>query len=252
MKLNIDDIRRQYEELTDDALLEIDRGDLVDAARQCYDAELARRRLRAAVPPSDAAEQHEDLEVAGVCSTRVAADEVRARLRAAGIHGRLATEYAEDEAQALMTAYRGVPVLAAAEDAEAVREIVDAVEADAEHLSQQTDASHVRHGLGSARALLSGGAEIAEFAQEVFGGLDLEHDADHIEVMVGDSVILLSGAAPGSVYVYVRDVDEAYRQALETGAVSVAAPENKLYRERVAVVKDTAGNTWWIATYLGE
>jgi len=39
-------LRRQYAELTDDALLEMDRDELVDAAQRCYDDELAQRGLR--------------------------------------------------------------------------------------------------------------------------------------------------------------------------------------------------------------
>jgi PhnB protein len=56
-------------------------------------------------------------------------------------------------------------------------------------------------------------------------------------------------AAPASVYVYVSDVDAAYGRAMEAGAEEVAPPEDKPYGERVAGVKDSFGNTWWIATY---
>ncbi len=43
MKLNIDDLRRHYASLSDEALREIDRTELVELARQCYDQELALR-----------------------------------------------------------------------------------------------------------------------------------------------------------------------------------------------------------------
>jgi hypothetical protein len=46
LQIDLDDFRRRYEELSDEALLELDRDDLVDLARDCYDAELARRGLR--------------------------------------------------------------------------------------------------------------------------------------------------------------------------------------------------------------
>jgi PhnB protein len=36
---------------------------------------------------------------------------------------------------------------------------------------------------------------------------------------------------------------------MEAGAEEVAPPEDKPYGERVAGVKDSFGNTWWIATY---
>jgi PhnB protein len=56
---------------------------------------------------------------------------------------------------------------------------------------------------------------------------------------------------PASIYVYVADVDRAYRGALDAGATSLAAPEDKPYQERGAGVKDTFGNIWYIATYTG-
>ena len=53
------------------------------------------------------------------------------------------------------------------------------------------------------------------------------------------------------IYVYVPDVDAAYRRALAAGAISIATPEDKPYAERQAGVCDSFGNTWWIATYCG-
>jgi hypothetical protein len=54
MKVSVEDFRRQYAGLSDEALLDVDRQDLVEMARACYDEELARRRLKAA-PPAPAA-----------------------------------------------------------------------------------------------------------------------------------------------------------------------------------------------------
>jgi hypothetical protein len=46
MNVDEDDFRKRYAELSDDGLLSIDREELVDAARRCYDEELARRGLQ--------------------------------------------------------------------------------------------------------------------------------------------------------------------------------------------------------------
>lgn len=45
MQIDPEDFKRHYALLSDDALLEINRGELVDAARPYYDAELAQRKL---------------------------------------------------------------------------------------------------------------------------------------------------------------------------------------------------------------
>ena len=50
MKVSAEDFRRQYADLSDEALLDVDRQDLVELARTCYDEELARRQLKATPP----------------------------------------------------------------------------------------------------------------------------------------------------------------------------------------------------------
>ena len=120
---------------------------------------------------------------------------------------------------------------------------------------------YVRHGVGTVRPYLYGNLDLIEFVQEVFGAVELERSefgprSFHVEAAIGDSVVVLevsdpphASAAPASVYVYVPDVDAAYGRALEAGAEEIAPPEDKPYDERAAGVKDSFGNTWWIATY---
>jgi PhnB protein len=123
---------------------------------------------------------------------------------------------------------------------------------------------HVRHGFGSARPYVHGHLQLWDLVKYAFDAVEIErHEFDeksfHIEARIGDSVIVLETGdpphpqgTPGSIYVYVPDVDASYRRALERGAVSVAPPEDKPYDERNAGVRDSYGNTWWISTYRGE
>ena len=121
---------------------------------------------------------------------------------------------------------------------------------------------HVRHGIGAVRAYLYGRPSLVDWVKQAFGAQELERTAaesgEHVEVRIGDSVVVLetgdsppSFATPASVYVYVEDVDAAYKRAMAGGAESLGAPEDKPYGERGAGVKDSFGNTWWIATYTG-
>jgi hypothetical protein len=50
MDVSLDDFRKHFELLSDAALLETNRDELVEAAQQCYDAEIARRGLSAPEP----------------------------------------------------------------------------------------------------------------------------------------------------------------------------------------------------------
>jgi len=47
MDVSLEDFRKHFELLSDDALLGTNRDELVEAAQQCYDAEVARRGLQA-------------------------------------------------------------------------------------------------------------------------------------------------------------------------------------------------------------
>lgn len=123
--------------------------------------------------------------------------------------------------------------------------------------------SHVRHGFGSVSPYVHGHPGMWDLVKGAFGAVEIErHEFSptsfHIEARIGDSAIVLetgdpshTTASPGSIYVYVPDVESAYRRALELGASSVAAPEDKPYQERQVGVRDSFGNMWWISTYTG-
>lgn len=77
----------------------------------------------------------------------------------------------------------------------------------------------------------------------------------HASVKIGNSQIMMGEAGgewpavPGSTYIYLPDVDSAYARALEAGATSVKEPTDEFYGDRVAYVRDTQGNTWYLATH---
>ena len=121
--------------------------------------------------------------------------------------------------------------------------------------------AHIRHGIGSVRPYLYGRLDLPELLRQAFGAEELErlpvgNKGLHIETKIGDSMVVLEvgdpphpGGTRASIYVYVEDVDAAYKRALEAGATSVGAPSDKPYQERGAGIKDSYGNTWYIATY---
>jgi PhnB protein len=57
---------------------------------------------------------------------------------------------------------------------------------------------------------------------------------------------------PCYLHAYVPDTDACYAAAVRAGATSVETPATKDYGERSAAVKDPFGNTWFLATYLGD
>jgi PhnB protein len=122
---------------------------------------------------------------------------------------------------------------------------------------------YIRDGFSTVRPYLFGRLDLADFVRQVFGAQELARrkygeKAFHIESKIGDSVVVLEVREPpyptattASVYLYVDDVDAAYKRAIEAGATSVSEPKDQPYQERNAGVRDSFGNIWYIATYMG-
>jgi PhnB protein len=105
---------------------------------------------------------------------------------------------------------------------------------------------------------------VIEFLKRAFGAEDLGRALSpeglllHTTIQIGDSTLEMSDAvgpyqpAPTTFYLYVADADGLYRRALDAGATSIKAPADQSYGDRMAAVKDLAGNQWYLATYLGD
>jgi PhnB protein len=122
--------------------------------------------------------------------------------------------------------------------------------------------THIRNGMGAVRPYVYGPPGLLDFVQRTFGAEVVERSPDggEVELRLGDSMIALSlaerfvaGAGTrGSIKVCVEDADATYARALDAGATSIAAPEDKPYQERAGGVRDAFGNSWWISTYRGD
>jgi PhnB protein len=85
----------------------------------------------------------------------------------------------------------------------------------------------------------------------------------HAEMQVGDSIIMLAdempemgckapasvGSVSSSLYVYVPDVDAAFKRAVEAGAKSLMPPADMFWGDRFGTVEDPSGHRWGLATH---
>jgi PhnB protein len=100
------------------------------------------------------------------------------------------------------------------------------------------------------------------FLEKAFGGdltYIMKHGSGqvmHATVKVGDSLLMITDATdalkpkPTMLYLYVEDVDAAYKKAVKAGAISKREPLDEFYGDRSGCVEDPWGNTWWIATHV--
>lgn len=108
--------------------------------------------------------------------------------------------------------------------------------------------------------IVEGAAGTIEFLERVFGAVELRRFPDdsgrlmHAEVRLDDTVLMLADSTdewppiPSYVHVYVPDVDETYRRALDAGAEPVQEPVKEEDEDKRGGVRDPGGTTWWIAT----
>ena len=111
-----------------------------------------------------------------------------------------------------------------------------------------------------------------EFYQRAFGAKERLRMAGpagmiaHAELEIGDSIVMLSDPFPQSssrppkelggtsagIFVYVDNVDELYKQAIDAGATSTMEPENMFWGDRFGSVMDPFGHSWQIATHVED
>jgi PhnB protein len=107
------------------------------------------------------------------------------------------------------------------------------------------------------RIVVHNAKELVEFTRQVFGAIGEYRRDLPSEVRIGDSIVMISDAGirktmTAFLYVYVADTDATYLRAIKAGARSIEKPSDMPYGDRRCMVEDKWGNTWQIATHLGE
>ncbi|MBE7550725.1 MAG: VOC family protein [Anaerolineales bacterium] len=112
--------------------------------------------------------------------------------------------------------------------------------------------------------VVRGVAQLIEFMKQAFAAEEIQRmnrpdgTLMHAEVRIGDSMVMLGEAGgayepmPAMLHLYVEDADAVYQRALQAGAVSLRAPVDEAYGDRIGGVKDSFGNQWWIATHIRD
>jgi PhnB protein len=122
---------------------------------------------------------------------------------------------------------------------------------------------------------IAGAVDAIDFYTSVLEAKEREHmrmampdgTIAHAEIEIGGSVIMIGhenwpgghepspmtlGGSPVALFVYVDDVDDVFKRALEAGASSVEKPEDHFYGDRVAMFDDPYGHRWNIGTRVED
>ena len=88
----------------------------------------------------------------------------------------------------------------------------------------------------------------------------------HAELRIGDSSIMVGeempqmgnpspqslGGSPVSLYIYVKNVDKAFEQAVNAGATVEMPVADMFWGDRYGVVTDPYGHKWSFATHIKD
>jgi PhnB protein len=116
-------------------------------------------------------------------------------------------------------------------------------------------------------------AAALEFYPKAFGAIELERIIDengairHAEFKIGDSPFMLTeentdfpdwkspqsrGGTPVHIYLYVKDADAVFKQAISCGATELLPVKDQFYGDRSGGVTDPFGHIWYIATHIED
>ena len=119
---------------------------------------------------------------------------------------------------------------------------------------------------------VDGAKKAIEFYKRAFGAKERSimpgpgDTIGHAELEIGNSIVMLSDPFPQSsikpptelggttagVFLYVEDIDEVFKQAIDAGATETMAPENMFWGDRFGSVTDPFGHSWQIATHVED
>ena len=112
--------------------------------------------------------------------------------------------------------------------------------------------------------IVNGVPRLIDFLKETFHAEerarinDKKDHVGHAEVKIGNSMVMMADSTPqytpipSQLYVYVDNVDDAYRRGMRAGGTSEQEPTTQFYGDRTAAVRDPTGNVWWIATHVED
>ena len=117
---------------------------------------------------------------------------------------------------------------------------------------------------------VKGAAKAIDFYKRAFGAQEGERmtapdgkSVMHAEIKIGDSMVMLSdefpqmgsrspqtlGGTTAAIFLYVPDVDTAFKRAVDAGAKAIMPPTDMFWGDRFGKLADPFGHEWAMATH---
>jgi PhnB protein len=120
--------------------------------------------------------------------------------------------------------------------------------------------------------VIEGAGAAIEYYKKVFGATErMRMDAPggkigHAELTIGGSMIMLAdeypdmgfrgprafGGSPVSLMLYVTNVDEVFKRAVDAGAKPLRPVADQFYGDRMGTLEDPFGHVWAIGTHVED
>lgn len=120
--------------------------------------------------------------------------------------------------------------------------------------------------------VVNGAAKALEFYQKAFGAKETvrmpgpDGSIMHAEFRIGDSTIMLAdempdmgakspkayGGTPVRFYVYVENVDAAWKRAVDAGGKTIMPLQDMFWGDRTGCLEDPFGHLWNLAQHVSD
>jgi PhnB protein len=124
----------------------------------------------------------------------------------------------------------------------------------------------------SSSLIVDPAAEAIDYYKRAFGATERgimqgpDGKIAHAELQIGDSVLMLSdpypmqsakspkevGGTTVTIFMYVEDVDAAYKRAIDAGGTVTMEPDDMFWGDRFGALMDPFGHAWALATRVED
>jgi PhnB protein len=139
-------------------------------------------------------------------------------------------------------------------------------------MAKSTQAIPKGHHSVTPSIMVAGAARAIDFYKKALGAEEVSRfpgpdgSIMHAEIRIGDSPIMLGdempeqgakgpkayGGTPVSLFVYLDNVDAAWKRAIDAGGKQIMPLTDQFWGDRAGCFEDPFGHRWWLAQHIKD